>query len=67
MGVPTIGAHRGDFVREYLKVEPYLSLNPSEIVVEERVKVEFENRLERLESQVQEHAMKGTPAGTELS
>ena len=47
--------HEEDFVREYLKVEAYLSLNPSEIVVEERVKAEFENRLARLESEMREY------------
>lgn len=50
--------HEEDFVKEYLKVEPYLSLNPSEVVVEERVKAEFEDRLERLERQIQEYASK---------
>ena len=47
-----------DFVSEYQKVEPYLSLNPSEVLVEERVKAEFESRLERLERQIQEYASK---------
>ncbi len=50
--------HEEDFVREYQKVEPYLSLNPTEIIVEERVKAEFESRLSRLERQIQEHASK---------
>ena len=30
--------HEEDFIREYEKVEPYLSLNPSEIVTERRVR-----------------------------
>jgi integrase len=51
--------HEEDFFREYLKVEPYLSLNPSEVVVEERVKAEFEDRLQRLEHQIQEYASRG--------
>lgn len=41
-----------------MKVEPYLSLNPSEIVVEERVKAQFEERLVRLERQIQDYATK---------
>ena len=53
--------HEEDFVREYLKVEPYLSLNPSEVVVEERVKAEFGDRLERLERQIEEYARKPAP------
>ena len=40
-----------DLINEYQKVEKYVSLNESEIVVEERVKAEFEERLGRLESQ----------------
>lgn len=41
---------------EYQKVEPYVSLNPSEVLVEARVKAQFEDRLERLERQIQEYA-----------
>jgi integrase len=50
--------HPTDFEEEYAKVEPYVSLNPSEVVVEEKVKAEFEGRLERLERQIQEYASK---------
>ena len=50
--------HPEDLVAEYLKIEPYVSLNPSEVVVEARVKAEFENRLERLERQIQGYASK---------
>ena len=42
-------------MREYLTVEPYLSLGPSEIVVEERAKAQFEGRLESLERQMLDH------------
>ena len=45
--------HEEDFVHEYSKVEPYLSLNPSEIIAEARVRAEFEERLGRLERQIQ--------------
>ncbi len=51
--------HPADFEQEYAKLEPYLSLNPSEVLVEERVKAQFEDRLERLERQIQEYASKG--------
>lgn len=47
--------HEEDFVSEYEKVELYVSLNTSEIVVEEKVKAEFEERLGRLEGQIQEY------------
>ncbi len=50
--------HPGDFEVEYAKLEPYLSLNPSELVTEERVREEFESRLSRLESQIEEYASK---------
>jgi integrase len=50
--------HEEDFVREHRKVEPYVSLNQSETVIEERVKAQFEDRLERLERQIQEYAEK---------
>ncbi len=50
--------HPADFEEEYARVEPFLSLSPSEIVVEERVKAQFEDRLERLERQIQEYASK---------
>jgi integrase len=50
--------HEEDFVREYSKVEPYLSLNPTEVVTEARVRAEFEDRLQRLEHQIQEYASK---------
>ena len=51
--------HERDLVEEYSKVEPYVSLNPSVIVAEERVRVEFEARLARLERELQEYARKG--------
>ncbi len=47
--------HEEDFVREYKKVEPYVSLNQSEVAIEERVKAEFDSRLESLERQMQEY------------
>jgi hypothetical protein len=53
--------HEEDFVQEYLKVEPCLSLNPAELVAEERVRAEFEGRLARLESRIQEYASKRSP------
>jgi integrase len=51
--------HEEDFVREYSKVEPYLSLNPSEVVTERKVRAEFEDRLQRLERQIEEYAFGG--------
>ena len=54
--------HEDDFVEEYGKVEPYLSLNPSEIVAERRVRAEFEDRLSRLERQIDAYAS-GRQAG----
>jgi integrase len=50
--------HEEDFVKEYAKVEPYVSLNQSELVVEERVKAQFEARLGNLESQLQEYLLR---------
>ncbi len=47
--------HEEDFVREYEKVEPFVSINQSEIAIEERVKAEFDSRLESLERQMQEY------------
>ncbi len=44
--------HEDDFVREYQKVEAYLSLNPTEMVTEKRVKAEYDERLARLESEM---------------
>ncbi len=48
--------HEDDFVSEYQSVAPYVGLNPSEILVEGRVKAQFEDRLERLVRQAQEYA-----------
>ena len=48
--------HEEDFIQEYSKVEPYLSLNPSEVLAEARVRAEFEDRLSPLERQIQEYA-----------
>ncbi|MDG7016522.1 MAG: hypothetical protein JRN11_07880 [Nitrososphaerota archaeon] len=52
--------HEEDFVQEYSKVEPCLSLNPSEILAEARVRAEFGDRLSRLEREIQEYA---SPSG----
>ncbi len=46
--------HEDDFVREYQKVEAYLSLNPGELVTEKRIKAEYDERLARLESEMKE-------------
>jgi integrase len=53
--------HEEDFVREYRKVEPYVSLNQSEVAIEERVKAEFEARLGSLESQMREYLSRRLP------
>ncbi|MGP8125016.1 MAG: hypothetical protein ACLQEQ_04000 [Nitrososphaerales archaeon] len=50
--------HEEDFVNEYLKVEPYLSLSPSGVAVDERVRAEFGGRLKRLGWQIQEYTSK---------
>jgi hypothetical protein len=47
--------HEEDFVAEYQKVEPYVSLSQSERAIEERVKSQFEARLAGLEAQMQEY------------
>jgi integrase len=53
--------HEQDFVDEYRKVEPYVSLSQSERAIEERVKSQFEARLAGLEAQMQEYLSRKLP------
>ena len=53
--------HEEDFVQEYQKVEPYVSLSQSERAIEEKVKAEFDARLQNLENQMSEYLSRRLP------